>query len=42
MTMTTQHAPHMTTQQFRMLTVLVYAAACIVVLLIWAGVGFSS
>ena len=38
--MTTHHAPQMTSQQFLASFVLVYVAAGVVVLLIWAGIGF--
>jgi hypothetical protein len=41
MTMATYNAPHITTQQFRVLVPLVYAGFGIVVLLIWAGLGFA-
>jgi hypothetical protein len=38
--MTMHHVPHLNTQQFRAWFVLVYVAAGVVVLLIWAGIGF--
>jgi hypothetical protein len=41
MTTITHDAPHMTTQRFRASFVLVYVAAGILTLLIWAGAGFS-
>ena len=39
--MTMQHAPQMTSQQFTAAFALVYVAAGLVVLLIWAGIGFA-
>jgi hypothetical protein len=42
MTMTAHHGSHLTTQQFRAAFVLIYALFGVVVLLIWAGLGFSS
>jgi hypothetical protein len=41
MTTITHHAPDRATQRFRASFVLVYVAAGILVLLIWAGAGFS-